>query len=309
MAGRIVEISRDGRAVHKERGFLAIRDGGETVGRVPLDDIDAVIGAAHGLQWSNNALTALAERGAPVVLMGRNYAPAGYILSVSGHHDQGLRFEAQAAAAKPVRKRLWAQIVRAKIAAQREMLVVAGKPHERLRRLIDEVQSGDPTNREAVAAQYYWPQLMGEGFRRDHAANGANAMLNYGYAVLRAASARAIVAAGLHPSLGLHHKSGGDGLRLADDLMEPFRPTIDLAVRDLLRGGETEMTTDVKRALAAPLEADFQTANGRTPLSHVLVRAAQSLALVFLKEARTISLPKRLLPCARELHLAPPEEA
>ena len=309
MAGRIVEISRNGRAVHKERGFLAIRDGGQTVGRIPLDDIDAVIGAAHGLQWSNNVLTALAERGAPVILMGRNYAPAGYILSVSGHHDQGLRFEAQAAARKPVRKRLWAQIVRAKIAAQAEMLSLAGKPPERLRRLIDEVRSGDPTNREATAAQYYWPQLMGTDFRRDQAANGANAMLNYGYAVLRAATARAIVAAGLHPSLALHHKSGGDGLRLADDLMEPFRPTIDLAVHDLLRHGKTDVTMDVKRALAAPLQADFQTANGRTPLSHVLVRAAQSLASAFLNQATAISLPKRLAPCARALPLAPSEEA
>ena len=309
MAGRIVEISQDGRAVHKERGFLAVRADGETVGRVPLDDIDAVIGAAHGLQWSNNALTALAARGAPVVLMGRNYAPVGYILSVSGHHDQGLRFEAQAAAAKPVRKRLWAQIVRAKIAAQAEMLALVGKPHERLRRLIDEVQSGDPTNREAVAAQFYWPQLMGAEFRRDQAGNGANAMLNYGYAVLRAATARAITAAGLHPSLGLHHKSSGDGLRLADDLMEPFRPTIDLAVYDLLKNGEHEVTTDVKRALAAPLQVDFQTANGRTPLSHVLVRQAQSLASVFLKEAKTMNLPKRLSPCMRELPLAPPERA
>lgn len=304
MVGRIVEISQEGRAVHKERGFLTIRADGQTLGRIPLDDIDAVIGAAHGLQWSNNALTALAERGVPVVLMARNYAPAGYILSVNGHHNQGLRFEAQAGAAKPVRKRLWAQIVRAKIAAQAEMLLLVGKPHERLLRLIDEVQSGDLTNREAVAAQYYWPQLMGVDFRRDQAAAGANAMLNYGYAVLRAATARAIVAAGLHPSLGLHHKSRGDGLRLADDLMEPFRPTIDLAVHDLLKSGENEVTTDVRRALAAPLEADFETANGRTPLSHVLVRAAQSLASVFLKEARVVSLPTQLRPCLRGLPLS-----
>ena len=301
MVGQIIEISQDGRSVHKERGFLAIRDDGQTIGRVPLDDIDAVIVAAHGLQWSNNALVALVERGAPIVLMGHNYAPAGYILSVNGHHDQGLRFEAQAAAGKPLRKRLWAQIIRAKITAQAEMLALIGKPHERLIRLVDEVQSGDPTNREAVAAQFYWPQLMGADFRRDQAASGVNAMLNYGYAVLRAATARAIVAGGLHPSLGLHHKSGGDGLRLADDLMEPFRPTIDLVVYDLLKSGEREVTTDIKRSLAAALEVDFQTVNGRTPLSHVLVRQAQSLATVFQKEAKAISLPKPLLPCAREL--------
>ena len=308
MVGRIIEITKEGYAVHKERGFLAIRSDGQTIGRVPLDDIDAVIGAAHGTLWSNNALMALAERAVPVVLMARNFAPVGYILSVNAHHDQGLRFQAQADATKPTRKRLWAQTVKAKISAQSEVLTLINKPAQRLEQLIREVQSGDTTNREAVAAQYYWPQLMGSDFRRDQGADHANAMLNYGYAVLRSATARAIVAAGLHPSLGLHHLSGGDGLRLADDLMEPFRPAIDLAVYDLIREGHSDVNTDVKQALGAVLLVDYITDNGRTPLSQVLVRMAQSLASVFLGEATSLNLPKQLCPKLGELPLIVSED-
>jgi CRISPR-associated protein Cas1 len=241
VAGRIVELATDGGRIGVERGFLTVSS--EAVrGRVALDDVEAVIASAQGLTYSNAALAALAERGAPLVICGQNYAPAAVLMPLNGHFQQGMRMAAQASAAKPVGKRLWAQLVRAKILAQAEALERSGAPAARLRRLVEAVRSGDPDNCEAQAAQAYWPALMGKGFRRDRVAEGANSFLNYGYAVLRAATARAIVGAGLHPSLSLHHQSRGEALRLADDLMEPFRPAVDLAVRDLVRSGADDLS-------------------------------------------------------------------
>ncbi|RBI83199.1 type II CRISPR-associated endonuclease Cas1 [Rhodosalinus halophilus] len=170
-----------------------------------------------------------------------------------------------------------------------------GQPSERLRRLLTAVRSGDPDNREAQAAQAYWPLMMGRDFRRDRGADGANAMLNYGYAVLRAATVRAIVSAGLHPSLSVHHRSGGDALALADDLMEPFRSTVDLIVHRLRAEGRA-CVEDAREDLVACLSADFPTRNGATPLSQVLVRLAQSLARSFLDRKLKLDFPSRPLP-------------
>jgi CRISP-associated protein Cas1 len=137
---------------------------------------------------------------------------------------------------------------------------------------------------------------MGREFRRDRAARDANAFLNYGYAVLRAATARAVAGAGLHPSLSLHHQSRGEPLRLADDLMEPFRPAVDLLARALWREGAEELTASTKAELAGVLQLDYATPNGRTPLSQCLSRLCASLAKVYLKEADDLDLPRPLIP-------------
>lgn len=295
MVGQILELNRTGLAVHKRRGFLAVDDGGTEAGRIGLDDVEAVLAASPGLMWSNTALAELAARQVPVMVLGPAFTPVAVVLPLDGHHAQAERFRAQADATLPLRKQAWATLVRHKIAAQADALDRVGAPSERLRRLLVAVRSGDPDNREAQAAQAYWPLMMGRGFRREHAAGGANAMLNYGYAVLRAGTARAIVAAGLHPSLSLHHKSGGDALALADDLMEPFRPTVDLIVHRLIAAGRTGVE-DSREDLVACLNADFPTRNGSTPLSQVLVRLTQSLASSFLDRKLKLDFPSRPIP-------------
>jgi len=294
--GRIVEITNPGRSVHKDHGFLAIREGGQTLGRVPLDDIDAVIAASQGITWSGTSLTALAERSVPVVFVGKNFAPIAHILPLAAHHNQGGIMQAQADAKQPVRKRLWADIVRRKISAQQAALQLYGLESARLAKLKLDVTSGDPDNREAAAAQYYWRTLFGEDFSRDRVSPGSNIALNYGYAILRAATARAIVASGLNPSLSVHHVSGGDALRLADDLMEPFRSAIDITVKDMRLGATDELTPVLKTELAAVMLADYATENGRTPLSQVLVRLAQSLARVYLGTDKRLDWPHSDIP-------------
>lgn len=298
MLGRIVEISGEGRRLSLYRGFLEISGPEGVLGQVPLDDIEAVIASTPAVSYTNQALTALAERGAPVVICGRNFTPSAFLLPVDGHHAQGERFEAQAGAKLPVRKRLWAEIVKAKVNAQAAAIERIGANPLQLRHLVSRIRSGDPANIEAQAAQKYLPAMFGESFKRDRDADGINAALNYGYTVLRAATARSIVGAGLHPSLGLHHVSKGSSLRLADDLMEPFRPAVDLLVHGLARRSTIELDPPTKRMLVSMLHADYATAEGVSPLSNLLTRLAQSLALVFQGERRFLAWPLEPIPLA-----------
>jgi len=297
MVGQIVELASEGGRISLERGFLTVTSDKRT-GRIAIDDVEAVIASAQGLTYSNAALAALAERGAPLVICGKNYAPTAVLVSLDGHYEQGRRIAAQATATKPLNKQLWAQLVRAKIIAQSLMLDRHGQTSARLDRLADSVRSGDPDNLEAQAAQTYWPLLMGKDFRRDRESDGINSLLNYGYAVLRASTARAIAGSGLHPSLSIHHQSRGEAMRLADDLMEPFRPAIDYVARSLWAAGETSLTPQVKLALTKVLQLDYKTSNGRTPLSVCLSRLSNSLAKAYLKETDRLDLPKPLCPLA-----------
>lgn len=296
MLGRIVEIEGEGRRLSLERGFLAVGGPDGALGRVPLDDIEAVILSHPAASFTCQALAALAERGAPVVICGGDFKPAAYLLPVDGHYAQGDRVEAQAQATLPLKKRLWMQIVRTKILAQVAALQRTGASPEGLQMLASRVRSGDPDNMEAQAAQRYFPAMFGKGFVRGNSADPRNAQLNYGYTVLRAATARAVVAAGLHPSLSLAHRSKGEALRLADDVMEPFRPAVDLIVCDLAAQGCTGMDTQTKRALALVLHADYESADGITPLSTALARTCVSLAQVFTGERKTLAFPKSAIP-------------
>ena len=231
MIGRIVEVADDNRHLRMHRGFMVVQDtAGERkeLGQVPLDDIAAVIANAHGLSYTNNLLVALAERGAPFVLCSANHNAVGMLIPIEGNFEQAKRIEAQIAASQPTHKRLWAAVVRSKLEQQAAALEATGAPTAPLTALAAKVKSGDPENLEAQGARRYWGLLFGEGFRRDQDGGGLNGMLNYGYTVLRATTARAIVAAGLHTSIGLHHSNDTNAMRLVDDVMEPFRPMIDL---------------------------------------------------------------------------------
>lgn len=301
MIGRIVEVADDRRHLHLHRGFMVVQDTeGERkeLGQVPLDDIAAVIANAHGLSYTNNLLVALSERGAPFVLCAANHNAVGMLLPIEGNFEQSRRIEAQIAASLPTHKRLWATVVRSKLEQQAAALEATGAPTAPLTALIPKVKSGDPENIEAQGAQRYWRLLFGDTFRRDQDGGGLNGMLNYGYTVLRACTARAVVAAGLHPSIGLHHSNDNNAMRLVDDLMEPFRPIVDLKVWHLRRNGETEITPETKRALVRTLYDDMQTDAGATPVMVCAQKLATSLAQVYLGQRDKLDLPLPGLPLA-----------
>ncbi len=296
MIGRIIEVAGDGRYLSLDRGFLVVSHKGEEVGRTPIDDVAALIGNAYGLVYSNNLLVALAERGTPFVLCCANHLPAGLLWSVDSHHRQAGRMDAQLAVGVPLRKRLWKQVVQAKIGMQAAVIGLYGGTEAPLRRMVGKVRSGDPSNIEAQAARAYWNMLFGKSFRRDRQADGLNAMLNYGYTVLRAIVARQVIAAGLHPGVPLHHANEGNPMRLVDDLMEPFRPLVDAWVRRLMENGVESVDAQSKRALALLGTRTLQTERGLSPLSWVVQRMILSLALVFEERTGSLELP----PAKRE---------
>jgi CRISP-associated protein Cas1 len=273
----VVEIETEGRHLAINRGFLVVSEKGAEVGKISLDDIAAVIANAHGLTYSNHALVELCNRGVPVVLCGANHLPAAIVWPVDSHHVQTGRMNDQIVASLPLRKRLWTQLVRAKILAQAATLAAVGAPDDGFLLLSRKVRAGDPDNVEAEAARRYWPLLLGSEFRRDKDGDGINGLLNYGYAVLRAGMARAVMAAGLHPSFGLMHSNRSNPMVLVDDLMEPFRPSVDREVSRLVREGAREVNRETKVALARIMVLDLPTKLGLSPLMLCAERLAQSL--------------------------------
>lgn len=274
-----------------DRGFLVIRDSESELARIPLDDIAAVIGNAHGITYTNNVLVALAERKVPLIVTAANHNPVAFLWPLEGHHAQAGRMDAQIAAALPLKKRLWAQIVKSKLQQQASVLEACGESPALVTALIPKIRSGDPDNIEAQAARRYWSRVMGEDFRRDQEVGGINTLLNYGYALLRSATARAVLAAGLHPTLGLHHANQQNAMRLVDDLMEPFRPLIDWRVRELRRKGTETITPEAKRQLAHGLYFDLDTMAGRTPIMVCVQKLATSLAQIYSGELDRLDLP------------------
>ena len=289
---QIIDIATDGRHLSRLRGFLKVSEGATEIGRTPLDQIAAVIVHAHGTTWSTSLLTELADRGVPVVLCGSNHAPRSVLMPLQGHHAQGGRIRAQWRAKRPLMKQAWKQVITAKVKMQAAALESTGESSAPLRVMIRKITSGDPSNIEAQAARYYWPRMMGKAFRRDTNASDINALLNYGYTVLRAATARAVVAAGLHPSIGVHHGNRGNACALADDLMEPFRPLVDCAARHLQIEAGTQMDTAAKQALARLIATDLPFGESISPVSVALTKLATSLGQSFETGKLSLALPR-----------------
>lgn len=299
MLGRIVEIAEDNRYLSLSRGFMVVQStdiNRSQIAQVPIDDIAAVIANAHGLSYSNNILVALAERSVPLVICAANHTPIGMLISIDGNFQQAKRFDAQIAASLPLKKRLWADIVKAKLQQQAAALAATGAPSAPLGALMNKVRSGDPENIEAQGARRYWSLLFGNGFKRDQQAEGINALLNYGYTILRACTARSVIAAGLHPTLGLHHSNQGNPMRLVDDLMEPFRPIIDIKVWQLHQKNQYAITTETKQSLVQTLYSDMPTVAGITPVINCIQQLATSLAHIYLGKKYKLDLPLPKLP-------------
>lgn len=296
MLPNVVEINGNDRYLRKERGFLSIVCKGESLGRLPLDDLDLVLITGHGTGVSSNLLEALAERCIPIIVCGRSMRPVSVTLPVEGHHLQSRRMALQVKARVPVQKRLWRQLVQTKITMQAMHLELSGKSGEKLRALARRVRSGDADNMEAVAASWYWTACFGKDFRRQRDEPTVNSLLNYAYAVLRAATARAVMLAGLHPAFGIFHHNSRNSMPLVDDMMEPFRPAADMMVCECLKQGGKEPDPESKRILAKLLHVDMACRGEIMPVARCLQAASVSLAAVYEGSAKELVLPDRLLP-------------
>lgn len=264
---------------------------------VPLKDTAAVVLTHARITCTKSAIAAIMRHGAAIIVCDDNSRPCGMMLPLTANNEQARRMIAQVEAKKPLRKRLWKQIVVAKILTQASVLQLRTGAHAGLPALAKEVRSGDPGNCEALAAQRYWPRLFDDPmFRRRREAPDQNRMLNYGYAVLRAAVGRALCASGLHPSIGVHHHGRNNPWCLADDLMEPYRPLIDDEVAEITAsyGGDVAMGGDIKGRLAGVLHARIEHENESRTLFDWIGRSASSMAQVFLGERDRLLFPEGL---------------
>ena len=302
---RTLEISREPAHLAVRNRQLLIKRDGDVVGQVPCEDIGVVLVDHPATTYTHSALASLAAADAAVVICGRDHLPAAMLLPMANHSQVVWRLRDQLNAGRPLCKRLWQQIVQAKIRAQARNLLENSAARKKLLALAREVKSGDPANVEARAAKVYWANWLWltdaehvdiEQFRRDVDGDGLNGFLNYGYAVMRAAVARAIVAAGLMPSLGIHHRNRSNAFCLADDLVEPLRPVVDDRVRELHRQGYDELNQPAKAAILDTLTVPMQLGGAdepqRGPLMVQMHRYVASLVRCYAGEAKRLEIPE-----------------
>ncbi len=291
---RILDLSEESAELCvRLENFVIRREGRDDI-RIPISEVAAIIVSHPRVRYTHAVLSKLAAAGGVFVTCDERRLPVGMMLPLQGHFTQAERMAAQIAASLPMRKRLWKQIVRAKILAQAALLKQVRGDDAGLTHLARRVRSGDVENIEARAAQRYWPRLFSDpAFVRDPNGGGANALLNYGYAVLRAMVARAVCAVGLHPAVGIHHHNRYNPLPLVDDLMEPFRPIVDRAVVSLIaqRGDAGPLDREAKAALIEALTGRFDLNGEQRTLFDIVQRVASSLVAVFTRERSCLILP------------------
>ena len=282
---RIIEIAETSAFISLENHLLKIRLPSGPPVTVPVKEVQCLILANPALTITGSLLAALAAEGCMVLVSGPDRLPAAMQLPLEGNYIQTQRFQAQIDAPKPLSKRLWQVIVKEKILNQAELLRELHGEDFGLSLLAKQVRSGDPDNLEGRAAVLYWKNLFGDPFQRDRAQENNNLLLNYGYAVLRAMTARACCAAGLHPTIGLHHHNQYDPFCLADDLMEPFRPVVDRIVYGLNRANApVELGRDQRRALIQGLlETRMPSPKGRCLIPDLLHMYAGQIVASFLE--------------------------
>lgn len=310
MIRKTVEVSTPGTRLSVAHRQLVIERPQMATATLPIEDLGVVIVDDRRASYTQAVFIELLAAGATLLVTGQDHLPAGMMLPLDAHHVQTERHRAQVEASEPTRKRTWQALVRVKIAQQGAVLAHFAGSDAGLAMMSRRVRSGDPDNLEAQAAQRYWPRLFGADFRRERGAAGINALLNYGYAVVRAATARAVVAAGLIPSLGVYHRHRGNPFCLADDLLEPFRPYVDWRVKRLIVDAADAVPDIAERPTRGALLSLFNetvlVGGRRAPLLLALQASATSLCRVLTTAERTLALPDGL-PLASELFEADAE--
>jgi CRISP-associated protein Cas1 len=312
MARRTIEISAERAHLAIEHNqLLIIRDGQsrrdlEMRQRVACEDLGILVVDHREVTYTHAALATLADHGASLVVCSDDHLPAAIMLPISSHTEQIWRIQDQIDCSKVLKKQLWTKLVKAKIRAQAENLEPDTPARRRLIQMVKEVKSDDTTNVEAQAARVYWQALFPPKgdfkFKRSPGQRKPpNAFLDYGYAILRAAIARALVGAGLMPAIGIHHSNRSNAFCLADDLIEPLRPMIDRRVREIVKSGSQYLDQQTKAQLLLTLTATVSIAPPGEeptigPLDAALVRYAASLARSYGSGQESLLIPIEVPP-------------
>lgn len=272
-----------------------MHDSGETKS-APIEDVGLLILDHQQITVTQSLLAKLLANNTAVITCDDTHHPTGMMLNLDGHTLQSQKFQAQVDATAPLKKQLWQQTVAAKIQNQAAMLAFRKEENKLLLNLAASVKSGDSENCEAQAAAYYWKRVFPDflDFRRERFGPPPNNLLNYGYAILRALVARSLVASGLLPTLGIHHRNQYNAYCLADDIMEPYRPYVDYVVYQLVRnnGKFLDMSPSMKKALLEIPAIDVVIDGKKSPLMNAVQRTTASLAKCFEGTTRKLLYPE-----------------
>ena len=261
---------------------------------VPIEDVGVVILDHKQITITHALIDALLANNCAIVTSNDKHLPVGLMLPLDGHNLQSERFREQIEASGPLKKQMWQQTVTAKILGQAHVLGMQHIEHGNMFKWAKDVRSGDTDNMEARAAAYYWRTVFkNDEFIRNPQGLPPNNLLNYGYSIVRAMMARALVGTGLLPTLGIHHHSRYDAYCLADDIMEPYRPFVDMKVLEMWsKGGVTsDISSEQKRELLGITTMDVNISGHRSPMMLAIQTTAQSVQKCYSGEARKIIYP------------------
>ena len=258
---------------------------------IPIEDIGVIILEHQQTSITLPLLNELTNNNVQVVICNNKGMPNAMLHGMNSNNLQGEILRTQIACGEVLKKQLWKQIVESKIRNQARLLDKIGENGDVLKVYYSNVKSGDTDNREGIAARVYFQYLFGDNFVRNRDEAGINALLNYGYSILRAATCRAIVSSGLLPAIGIFHHNRSNAFPLADDLMEPYRPFVDEVVYDLAMQGRIDLTKETKGELISILYADTLFNNTKRPLSVGLSMTTASMVKCLSKEQDKLSIP------------------
>ena len=259
---------------------------------IPIEDVGYVILENQQISATLPLLNALVDNNVALIICDKNYMPHSLLQPLSANTTQSECYKNQINASEPLKKKLWKQVVEAKIKNQHHLLIKLGKNGDILKPLYNNVKSGDSENKEGLAARLYWRELFPSFVRNPEGKDHINAFLNYGYTILRAATARSLMGSGLYPAFGIFHRNRYNAFPLADDIMEPYRPFVDEMVYALVQQGEQELTKEVKAELIKIITQDVHFESAKRPLDIGLTFTTASLSKCFAGERTKISYPK-----------------
>lgn len=279
----------------REQLVVSFPEGEKQVKTIPIEDIGMLVLENQQITLTNGLITKLIENKAAIVNCNKQHLPISLLQPLVGHTEQSERFRHQLGASLPLKKNLWQQTISAKIFNQARHLTSRGKDGKKLFRWAGEVKSGDTENHEAIAAAFYWQNLFDlKGFSRMQRGIPPNNLLNYGYSILRAVTARALIGSGILPSVGIFHKNKYNAFCLADDIMEPYRVYVDALVYDLMGSGKeiNELNTELKTELLKIPGMDVKLDGRANPLMVALSRSTNSLYECFSGIGRKVLYPE-----------------
>ena len=270
---------------------IQLKDNDQAITR-PIEDIGVVIIENQMTRFTVPLLNELAENNVAVIICDGHAMPKSMLMTLEGNDTLQEAYRFQLDASQPLKKQVWKQVVEAKIKNQSALLEKLGKEGDVLKPFYMNVKSGDSDNREGAAARVYWSMLFGPTFRRSREGDVPNCFLNYGYTILRAAVARALLGSGLYPAFGIFHRNRYNAFPLADDMMEPFRPFVDEVVYRLyMDGSHNDLSSEVKMELQKVLFCDVTMGKVVRPLEVALSLTTASLLKAMKGEVNKLNLP------------------